>query len=365
MTIRVLDDATYTESFIIEDAAKHEGVTLEAPQHAVLELPSGAEVLAIRDVSGVRLNGFRIRQGERRATDQDGRLLVVFGHTPGVVLEGLDIETKGSDDAITLGARNLAGEEPLVARGNAIRGRRNGISVLGGTGVCLRTNSIVGGLQGIRIEGLVADVHLSGNLVGRCDQASVHFNNLDPRSKGVLLENNTLYESVVLVRFWDDDPIEDYGPGGQVTLRNNLLCEAGLADIQLVHNSAGNFAPVENKHLNTLWDFKCNWRDLAGADAGHATPLASGDHKLEVVAFVSRDPSSPDFLRPLPDSPLATGGAGKEDPSLPTYVGAVPPKGVEAWDWDKTWKARARKAGPIESEPGNDRAKPPGDQGKP
>ncbi len=30
------------------------------------------------------------------------------------------------------------------------------------------------------------------------------------------------------------------------------------------------------------------------------------------------------------------------DPSLPAYVGAVPPEGVEPWDWDKTWKALAR-----------------------
>jgi serine/threonine protein kinase/nitrous oxidase accessory protein NosD len=338
MTIRVLDDATYSESFRADDPAKHEGVALETPKHAVIELPVANDSLAIRDVPGFRLKGFRIRQGQRMANDQDGRLLVVSGHAPGVVLQGLDIETKGLDDAIHLAVRNLAGEEPLVARGNTIRARRDGIDVLGATEVCLQSNSIVGGLQGIRLEGLVADVQLSGNLIRGCSQAAVHFNNLDPRSKRILLQNNTLYNNAVLIRIWDDDPFEDYGPGGQVTLRNNLLFESTLSDIQLVRSSMGNYQPADGKHLSTLWDFQCNWRDLSGRNTGINTPLAAGDHKLERVAFVSLDPSSPDFLRPLPDSPLATEGAGKEDPSLPTYVGAVPPKGMEPWDWDKTWK---------------------------
>src|SRR5262249_28079866 len=39
-----------------------------------------------------------------------------------------------------------------------------------------------------------------------------------------------------------------------------------------------------------------------------------------------------------PKSPLATEGAGLTDPSLPSYVGALPPEGVESWDWDRTWR---------------------------
>jgi hypothetical protein len=40
------------------------------------------------------------------------------------------------------------------------------------------------------------------------------------------------------------------------------------------------------------------------------------------IALQSRDPASPDFLRPDPGSPLATAGAGRE---LPSYVGALAP----------------------------------------
>jgi hypothetical protein len=98
--------------------------------------------------------------------------------------------------------------------------------------------------------------------------------------------------------------------------------------------------PASSEQLGGLWDFKCNWRDLAGTSPSIAMPLASADRKLEAAQFESRDPSSPDYLRPIPDSPLASAGAGNEDPSLPSYVGAVPPKGVDPWDWRKTWDSR-------------------------
>src|SRR5262249_35302124 len=45
------------------------------------------------------------------------------------------------------------------------------------------------------------------------------------------------------------------------------------------------------------------------------------------------------FLQPKKDSPLATQGAGTEDPGLPTYVGAVTPEGAEPWNWQWTWDA--------------------------
>jgi hypothetical protein len=59
-------------------------------------------------------------------------------------------------------------------------------------------------------------------------------------------------------------------------------------------------------------------------------------------AVLSYKPGNPDFLRPPKDSPLAKGGAGVNDISLPSYVGAVPPEGAEPWNWEKTWKALGR-----------------------
>ncbi len=64
------------------------------------------------------------------------------------------------------------------------------------------------------------------------------------------------------------------------------------------------------------------------------------------IEVLSRKPGNSNFLRPAKDSPLALGGAGGQKAAasasgapLPAYVGAVPPEGVEPWDWDKTWKA--------------------------
>ncbi|HYT91428.1 MAG TPA: hypothetical protein VEL76_22130 [Gemmataceae bacterium] len=66
------------------------------------------------------------------------------------------------------------------------------------------------------------------------------------------------------------------------------------------------------------------------------------------IDVLSRNPEEPaKFLRPAKNSPLASKGAGGD---LPSYVGAVPPEGVEAWDWDRTWKARTGKS--AENEPG-------------
>jgi serine/threonine protein kinase len=342
MTIRVLDDATYSESFNIDDPARHEGVTLEATKHAVIQLPTASEVLAIRDVPRFRLKGFRIREREPRTASLQG-LILVSGHTPGVVLEGLDFDVRGVSSAIRLLARVSAGETPLVVRKNTIRGGVTGIDVVGCSGIRMQTNSIVGSHIGIRIVRLTAHVHVSDNMIGHCKEASLEINDIQPQSMGNLITNNTFYDSPTLIRIWDTDPFEDLGSGGQVEVRNNLIVGPEWADIVFVRQgSSASGSYDDGAHFNTLWDFQCNWRDLAGANPGIALPLAASDRKLALVKFVSRDPSSPDFLRPLADSPLATEGAGKEDPSLPTYVGAVPPKGVEPWDWDKTWKARAK-----------------------
>src|SRR5262249_36038643 len=130
MTIRVLDDATYAETFTIDDPAKHEGVTLEAPKHAVLELPTAAEVLAIRSVSGFRFKGFRIRERTPKTGVTPKPLLVVSGSTPGAVLESLDFEITGTAKAIALGVANLTSDEPLVVGKCTFRGGSAGIHVI-------------------------------------------------------------------------------------------------------------------------------------------------------------------------------------------------------------------------------------------
>ena len=96
------------------------------------------------------------------------------------------------------------------------------------------------------------------------------------------------------------------------------------------------------------WQFGFNWHEAVRPDPnspelGLAVAPISDDHYEPGIKVRSRDPDDPSFLRPPKDCPLATGGIGARpkasDPPLPAYVGAVPPEGVEPWDWDKTWKA--------------------------
>jgi hypothetical protein len=105
--------------------------------------------------------------------------------------------------------------------------------------------------------------------------------------------------------------------------------------------------PGDIMSLLKVWHFSHNWRE-AKKPTGEGD-LSKGwippnnpykDELQDQIDVLSRNPKDKDFLRPANDSALATAGAGKEDSSLPTYVGAVAPKGVEAWDWEKTWKAK-------------------------
>src|SRR5581483_5285963 len=87
--------------------------------------------------------------------------------------------------------------------------------------------------------------------------------------------------------------------------------------------------------------FGHNWREgtRPGGDAGKGwIPPSDTDVLRERIDGIDRDPNSPTFLRPTKGSPLATGGAGNEDPTLPRYVGALPPEGEYPWDWDRTWR---------------------------
>jgi hypothetical protein len=88
----------------------------------------------------------------------------------------------------------------------------------------------------------------------------------------------------------------------------------------------GNFACLNSPLLSWI---------LAGASAFLPTHLGE-------IAGIARDlKDARNFLRPAKNSVLAGGGA---DGDLPTYVGAVPPEGVEQWDWQKTWDTRLAKS---------------------
>jgi hypothetical protein len=102
--------------------------------------------------------------------------------------------------------------------------------------------------------------------------------------------------------------------------------------------------PGNHRALAHLWQFGYNGRDLSGSDEPFRLVPQPTDQRFDKVPLLSTNPTDAGFLRPAKDSALCSKGAGTVDPSLPVYIGAVPPEGVEPWDWDRTWRMRMKKA---------------------
>jgi serine/threonine protein kinase len=359
MTIRVLDDATYLEVISLDSPERHARVTLEAPKRATLLLPRGRpRLLEIRDTPGVRVTGFRLRE---QAAASGHVFVSITGYTPGVVLQDLDIQSTTQIIGAVINVQQKEDEKPLVVQRCLIDTRGEGIIVggpLGAStdgrssgGIVISQNRITkADYRGITLIGTLRRVLVVGNVVTGCN-VGLQTQDLGTESEGILFANNTSYSNAFAFRYWLSAKPTFTVPERQVELANNLLFASDHGDLICILGPTG-LEPLPDfaKELVERWRFTRNWRDLGGI-AGHLRiPLAPTDERLPMPVGLSRDRSDPAFLRPAADSALAKGGAGGD---LPTYAGAVPPEGVEPWDWQKTWDARAAKSG-NESKTGKD-----------
>jgi hypothetical protein len=135
--------------------------------------------------------------------------------------------------------------------------------------------------------------------------------------------------------------MEPIGDPRAVAIQNNFLLAGRGPDLAFVGKNSASLKS---------WSINHNGRqvrapDSAATEASEWIP-SSDDVVLDKNELMSFDPQDNDFLRPAKDSPLATAGAGD---GLPEYVGAVPPEGVDPWDWDRTWRAWATK--PRDTQP--------------
>src|SRR5262249_1710142 len=157
--------------------------------------------------------------------------------------------------------------------------------------------------------------------------------NLFPKSGEILLANNTVFECSAAFTFTNTVAYKG------MHLRNNLVLAATQPDILMCKWSGtpGVFGGIGDGTLvPKLWQMDHNWREVkeptaAALMAKAWVPPGADDVRADKIVDLSRDPASPNFLRPAGSSLLATGGAGKTDPSLPSYVGAVPPEGALPW----------------------------------
>jgi hypothetical protein len=206
-------------------------------------------------------------------------------------------------------------------------------------------NRIYGAARGILTGGPVRHIHITGNILWGCFQTAINHSDPSGDTEGLLIANNTIFDNVIGLRFWDRRPYETYKEG-QIEIRNNLIFRATEADaIYFQWIAESQLGPRRAEHsLYEAWRVGDNWRDRSGNRDDMVMELASKDHALGDVKFLSSNLGDDDFMRPRADAPYANEGAGREDPALPSYAGAVPPPGTDRWDWELTWDARTQKA---------------------
>jgi hypothetical protein len=334
-TIRVLDDAVYTEAVRIDNKARMQGIALESPQGATIMMPTGPTIgLLIFHVPGVTVRGFRLRTNLGTAF-----LCVVYGKSPGATLDGLDFrQEQVSRVGVSTEELNLSkGDAPITVQNCVFAGLERAISVSGVSNaggaapsrrIVLRDNNISDCVLGIWMGGLLSDVHVVGNRIWNCSSASLQIGDLFRGTSGLLIANNSIQSQASGIQILDmSQSVEP------VTIANNLILAEGGTNLD--------FLGKDPKFLTAL-QLHHNWRELRTLDDKTLKEedriLLGQDVRHKEIAGIARDPKdAKNFLRPAKDSELAKGGAGGD---LPTYVGAVPPEGVEPWDWQKTWDAR-------------------------
>ncbi len=345
MTVRVLDAGEYEEELLIDQKDRHAHLRLEAPHGATVVRPPGSlSALTVRHVPGVTVRGLRLRI-RTAAGPKESAAVHIYGRSPGTRLEDLEVVPEGPPTAygVILQCVDLPpGAEPVVVQGCRLRpGTRIGILVTSGEyqragdpcrRVILRNNQIEQPHGGVVLSGALERVHVVGNRIWGSDGPGIQFEKAKASTRSVLIANNTLFNCRFGLRFWDEAL-----KGQDIQARNNLILASRERD---VHCEGNGEAIRRSEH----WKVASNWRDGPVPSEGTSAykswiPPEPGDVLKEEIEVVSRKPGDAGFLHPPSGSPLGTEGAGKADPSLPSYVGAVPPEGVERWDWQRTWLA--------------------------
>lgn len=357
MTIRVLDDAVYEEHLLINRPDQHRGVILEAAGKATLRLPAKeGDCIVIRSVPQFTLRGFQIQSvpGTRHA------LVYVDGPCSGMVLDRLDMGANFEGDCINLYNVPLAREAPpIVIQGCTMRNGNYGVVVEGQfrkdfniaqpcSRLVIRNNMILNCRQGVCLRGAVQGAHVVSNVFADSDYSAIDLMDLLPGARDVLIANNTLWRNEVALRIVDDHAKgKDYLKCKNMRCQNNLVIGPRLkVDMTLINSARGGKllkftgGDLQGLAQSPEWKFSHNWREVAALKPGapYAEFWIAPDAKDRLepsIKVLSHVLGNPNFLRPPKDSPLAT--AGVNDAALPPYIGAVPPEGVEPWNWDWTW----------------------------
>jgi tRNA A-37 threonylcarbamoyl transferase component Bud32 len=361
MCIRVLDDAVYEEQLHINRPDQHDGVVLEAAKDKkpTVRVPKGEYPRGKRYCVGIKgVAGFTMRDFRVDSPNSKCCLLFITGRAAGVTLEKMQLSL--NDDSMNcIEVLNLpldAEDRPLVIQ-ECTMNRGDGVSVYGATPgnsdvplpcgrISVRNNTLIACHVPITLAGAVYHVHVVGNKFMDSDLSVVDFYDPLQGAGDLLIANNTMARNGRAFRLWDDSTKGSVGPSCKnIRFQNNLILDPLLPSDLFFFDHArgsGQFKGGDVQALLKTWYISHNWREIDATAAAREPAWIPGPNDMlkKPLRFMHPDKKG-GFPPPPSNSDLAKGGAG--DGVLPAYVGAVPPQGVPAWDWDKTWKALAPK----------------------
>jgi serine/threonine protein kinase len=315
-TIR-LDSGTFDGALVIHDPKRWTGLTIEPigygtpeQKEPVLTSANGHwnAVIELRNTPHVTVRGVTIESHNA----QHG--VFVGNQAEGVTIENVHFrkpsETGWAHVLISEEARG-SGRAPIRLKNSTFELGSMGVVVDSGAGGHLVTSVRI---EGNRFTGIgphvmlsqnVRDVHVTGNIFvgGR----AITMDLTPGQPSRYVLANNSFFNVLRWIEGGTNDPNR-----ARVEVVNNAIIgtEALDPDGTLVK-------------LNGPWRFEKN---LWEAPPGRGSPLAEPGPRLDVR---SRDPASPDFLRPTRGSRLLAAGAGGE---FPDHVGALGPVADEPED---------------------------------
>ena len=354
MTIRVIDDREYEEAVVINNRGLQAGITLEGTGKTVLIPPNQGVGVLVHHVPGVTIRNLQLRS--------DGKahyLAVVAGKSPGVRLRQLEFEPGGGSAAVSVSLEglNVANEEePVVIQGCVFRGGEVAVRCAGLLdyksppvkcgGIRLVENSMYDVRRALTLFGWLYDIHIVGNRICGSSMYGLQLEKLAEASRNILIANNTFLACNAAFRVWDDAV-----KGDQIAFLNNLHLQTSGPDMIYIDSGGDQVkprGPGNSDELLKRWHVAYNWREVKPPTGDSLfekswIPGALKDTLADEIPVMARGLDQADFLRPKEDSPLAKDGAGKDDLTLPIYVGAVPPKDVPTWNWNHTWDMRVRK----------------------
>ncbi|MBS0203136.1 MAG: protein kinase [Planctomycetes bacterium] len=306
--ITVLDASTYAETVVIDEPIRLRGIRLVSGKRAKIVAPADIRLLgtlSIKQVREVRVEGFEIEGGT------EAHAVYIDGDVAGGSLRDLVItQPPQSQWANVMLARKCAGaaEAPLIFRACRIATGKYGIfsgredipDAMECRHVWLDGNEFHGDGTHVELAHSASDVTIEYNVFRGGDGIVLRLP-AAPASASFRITNNSFFE----IRNW-------------LQLEPMVAVYSGQAMNNLIVAPRALVWTPKLRNFTDRWRFGSNLAETP--EAIDIQPFGAG---ILDAMLQSRVPGDEGFLRPLPNSPAATGGVGD---GLPGYVGARRPR---------------------------------------